>query len=185
MIKKVIAFFDGENLVMRYQDMLKNGQKPKSGVIHIPDRFVWHHDMTLWSLMDLVRVNYYTCVVGEDDEVEKTSNAIADTTFRCKDPNYSAGARIMPHVHKKPKSSRKTKVVDTHLTVDVMRTTLIMPVDGIFIGSGDGDYEQLLAEIGRSGKQAYLAAFSSGLEKKLKTRVEQFIDLDPIFFEPT
>lgn len=153
-------------------------------VIHVQDRFVWCPDMTLWTRMDLIRVNYYTCVVGSHEEVEKIEKQINDATFTCQGEVYLSGTdRLLPHTHKKPTKSQKSKVVDIHLTVDAMRATCSTPVDGIFLASGDGDYEELLAEIGRSGKQAYVAAFSSGLEHRLKTKVEQFVDLDSIFFE--
>ena len=69
MIKKVVAFVDGENLVLRYQDMLKVGHTPKETVVHEPDSFVWSPDVTLWTDMDLVRVIYYTSVVGDSDRV--------------------------------------------------------------------------------------------------------------------
>jgi uncharacterized LabA/DUF88 family protein len=184
MIKKVIAFIDGENLVMRFQDMVESGRVPKAGVVHVKDRFVWSSGMTLWTRMDLIRVNYYACVVGTHEDMELISQQIGNTTFTCQGEIYLSGtARLLPHVHKKPSKSQKTKVVDIHLTVDAMRATSSMPVDGIFLASGDGDYAELLAEVGRSGKQAYLAAFSSGLEGRLKTRVEQFVDLDQVFFE--
>lgn len=183
MIKKVIAFIDGENLVMRYQAMVQEGRTPLPGVKHEPDAFVWAPEISLWSRMDLIRVNYYTSVVGDADEVRRIEHVISETSFKAQGEVYMEGkARLLPHVHKKEKNSRKTKVVDIHLTVDAMRAVATMPVDGIFLASGDGDYEQLLAEIGRSNKQAYLAAFSSGLEPKLKVRVEQFVDLDRIFF---
>jgi uncharacterized LabA/DUF88 family protein len=184
-IKKVIAFIDGENLVMRYQAMVAEGRIQKAGIIHIRDRFLWVSGMTLWTSMDLIRVNYYACVVGTNDEAQAIAHQIGATTFTCQGEVYlSEKARLLPHVHKKNSNSRKTKVVDIHLTVDAMRATCTMPVDGIFLASGDGDYEEPLAEIGRSGKQAYLAAFSSGLEERLKTHVKKFVDLDPMFFEP-
>ncbi len=68
------------------------------------------------------------------------------------------------------------------ITIDVMRAALTMPIDGIFLLSGDGDYLQLVREVARSSKQIYVGAFSSGLSEPLKTSVESFVDLDPMFF---
>jgi uncharacterized LabA/DUF88 family protein len=184
-LKRVIAFVDGENLVLRYQEMLRAGRRPRGDVFHIPNRFVWAAGMTLWTRMDLSRVNYYMSIDGARENVEELSHQIAEQTFTCQGEVYLQGtARILPHIHWKSAQSRKTKVIDIHLTVDAMRAVTTMPVDGIFLVSGDGDYDQLLAEVGRSGKQAYLAAFSSGLDPKLKTRVEQFVDLDDVYFLP-
>lgn len=185
MLKKVIAFVDGENLLLRYQEMLRSGRRPRADVVHVENRFVWAKGMTRWTRMDLIRVNYYACVAGAREGVEDLSKQIATTTFTCQGEVYLEGtAQLLPHVHWKSAQSTKTKVVDIHLTVDAMRATLTMPIDGIFLVSGDGDFDQLLAEVGRSGKQAYVAAFSSGLDPRLKSRVEQFVDLDLVFFEP-
>jgi hypothetical protein len=52
-IQKAFLFVDGENLVMRYQAMVQNGKRPKRGVVHIPDVFVWHPGITTWSCMDI------------------------------------------------------------------------------------------------------------------------------------
>ena len=162
--------------------MVAKGSHPKDNVLHIRDRFLWSPDITMWSQLDIVRMNYFTSATCDHDEIERLEQTIAGTTFTCIGGQHLGVARLLPHVHKKPNSSRKTKVVDVDLTVAAMRAALTMPVDGILIATGDGDYLPLLDEITRSSKQAYLAAFSSGLEPSLKTRVEQFIDLDQVFF---
>lgn len=187
MIKKVIAFVDGENLVFAYQSMLKMGKAPKLGVIHEKDCFVWHDEMTLGKLMDLLRVNYYTSVVGDDVKVNEIATRISGTEFRCSEVSLrhiTGRAKLIPRIHKKPSQSRKTKVVDVDITMDVMRAALTMPVDGIFLLSGDGDYLPLVREVARAtSKQVYVGAFSDGLADALKHCAEEFIDLDPFFFE--
>jgi uncharacterized LabA/DUF88 family protein len=182
MLKKVLAFVDGENLVCRYQAMLGNGRTAKPDVVHVPDRFVWHRDTTRWSQLDLIRVSYYTSVTGTEQDVSALDSQISDTLFECYGSDLSATAKLLPRVHKKLKNSQKTKVVDVAITMDVMRAALTMPIDGIFLLTGDGDYLPLVRETGRSNKQVYLAAFSAGLSSSLKNNVEQFIDLDPLFF---
>lgn len=75
-------------------------------------------------------------------------------------------------------------MIDIDLTIDVMRAALGMPVDGIYLLSGDGDYLPLLREISRTtSKQVYLGAFSSGLQIDLRSSVEDFVDLDKLFFK--
>lgn len=64
-IPKTFIFADGENLVMRYQAMLAQGHRPKKGIKHIPDVFVWHPGITTWSVMDLQRVTYYSSATGD------------------------------------------------------------------------------------------------------------------------
>jgi NYN domain-containing protein len=185
MIKSVIVFVDGENLTLRYQEMLAAGREPLPDVKHIKDSFVWASPITEWSALDVIRVLYYTSVVGDDVRVAEVSAQIGATVFRVRAGGVIGTAQIIPRVHKKLASSRKTKVVDVDVTIDVMRAALTMPIGGIFVLSGDGDYFQLVQEVIRSSKQVYVGAFSSGLAAKLKTNVEAFLDLDTFFFKPT
>ena len=183
MLKKVIAFVDGENLVCRYQGMLAAGRIAKPDVVYIRDSFVWSPHVTRWTVMDLIRVSYYTSVVGDDQKVAEVSRCISQTRFECSSADYVGNAQVIPRVHKKPGNSRKTKIVDVDITMDVMRAALEMPVDGIYLLSGDADYLTLVREITRTtAKQVYVAAFSSGLAKELRSAAEQFIDLDQWFF---
>jgi len=183
-LKKVVAFVDGENLIFRYQAILDAGRIARPDVIYIRDSFVWSPRVTQWTLMDLVRVSYYTSVVGDEQKVAEVSRRISQTRFESSSAEYSGAAQIIPRVHKKPNNTQKTKVVDVAITMDVMRTALEMPVDGIYLLSGDADYLPLVREITRTtAKQVYVAAFSSGLAEDLRYAAEQFIDLDPLFFE--
>lgn len=190
MLKKVVAFVDGENLVFRYQAMLRAGRvaNPKAEVQHEPDCFVWCRRMTLWTHMDLFRVNYYTSVVGDEDRVNAVAARISQTEFLCSGGmagNHASGhAHLIPRVHKKPKQSNKNKVVDVDITMDVMRAALTTPIDAIYLLSGDGDYAPLVREVVRAtSKQVYVAAFSDGLAESLKSCAEHFIDLDKMFFK--
>jgi uncharacterized LabA/DUF88 family protein len=184
MVKKVVAFVDGENLVFRFQAMKAAGSSPRADVLHIPDSFVWSPRVTAWTHMDLIRVSYYTSVVGDHPRVAEVERAIAATTFRCEAANFIGEAHLIPRVHKKAADSRKTKVIDIDLTMDVMRAALRMPVDGIYLLSGDGDYLPLLREITRTtSKQVHVGAFSSGLDAALRSCAENFVDFDDLFFE--
>lgn len=185
MIKSVIAFVDGENLTFRFQEMLASGRSPSPNLIHVQDSFVWVPELTTWTEMNLIRVLYYTSVVGDDAKVANVSATIGQTKFRCIAGGSKGLATLIPRVHKKPSNSKKSKVVDVDLTIDVMRAALTMPIDGIFLLSGDGDYLQLVKEVTRSSKQIYVGAFSSGLSDSLRHNVENFVDLDRMFFPPS
>jgi len=186
MLKSVMAFVDGENLVCRYQDMLDGGRVPRAEVVHERDAFVWSPQITLWTEMDLLRVTYYTSLVGADERVAVVERRIGETLFKCRasGAGYTGTAQIIPRVHKRLASSRKSKVVDVDITLDVMRAALEAPVGGIFLLTGDGDYLALIREITRrTSKQVYLGAFSSGLAEALRHNVEAFVNLDGMFFE--
>ena len=185
MIKKVIAFADGENLVFRYEAMVKSGREPNTAwVVHEPGVFVWSSRISLWTEMDLLRVTYYTSVVGSEERVLEVKRIISGTRFVCRAVGQSGSAQVIPRVHKKLAASQKTKVVDVDITMDVMRAASDPSVDGILLLTGDGDYLPLLSEITRrTSKQVYLGAFSSGLAPELATRVDNFLDLDALFFK--
>jgi len=182
MIKSVLAFVDGENLTLRYQEMRASGRAPCDEVIHEQDCFVWVPTITRWTQMNLIRVLYYTSVVGDDDKVAGVVGKIGQTQYMCVGDGTIGTATLIPRVHKKPSNTKKSKVVDVELTIDVMRAALTMPIDGIFLLSGDGDYLQLVKEVTRSSKQIYVGAFSSGLGNGLRNNVENFVDLDRFFF---
>ena len=185
MVKTAIAFVDGENLVGRYQEMAAT-RKRRVEVSHFQDAFVWSPQITLWTYMDLIRVNYYTSLVGTDEKVRAIEQEMAGTTYSCKvsDAGLSGTAKLIPRVHKRLASSRKSKVVDVDITLDVMRAALETSIGAIFLLSGDGDYLPLVREVSRrTAKQVYLGAFSSGLSETLRDNVEAFVLLDAMFFE--
>ena len=81
-IPRSILFLDGENLVMRYQDMVASGRKPDARVVHIPDVFVWHPNVIRWhDLRKVLRVACYTSVVGDDARVMDVKRTIAQNTY--------------------------------------------------------------------------------------------------------
>lgn len=184
MVKRILAFIDGENLTARYQQMVKEGYQPliEDGLVHEPDSFVWVPALTRWTEMDLIRVTYYTSVVGDDDKVARIRRLIGQTRFSCYASGHLGTAQLIPRVHKKPAKSNKTKVVDVDITIDVMRAAASTDIDGIFLVSGDGDYAQLVREVTRTAKQIYVGALSSGLSDSLRLGVENFVELDGMFF---
>ena len=185
-LPRSILFLDGENLVLRYQDMVAAGAKPDSRVIHIPDVFVWHPNVIRWhELRKVIRVGCYTSVVGDDTKVAEVQKAIAKTTYWSSADDGAMHGQIVPIVFKKPARSQKTRNVDIQIVIDVMRYAFTDEVDRLYLASGDGDYLPLLTEVMRRGKQVEVLAFSSGLNEKLTYSVDRFVGLDEIFFGQT
>jgi uncharacterized LabA/DUF88 family protein len=183
---KTMIFADGENLVMRYQEMIDQGKQPKKSIIHFKDSFVWSPNITTWSCFDIIRVSYYTSIIGDDNLVQKVRDDIANVDYEFSyDPNPDvpvASAQIVPFVFKKNRKSQKTRNVDINIVIDIMRHSLSHDLGIIYILSGDGDYLPLIKEVMRHGKQVYLSAFSSGLNSSLKSNVDLFTLLDDYFF---
>ena len=184
-IPRAILLVDGENLVFRYQEMLAAGRKRKPNIIHIPNVLVWHGDITSHQSFGYSRVCYYTSVVGDEVAVARTKAAIAKIIYVCnpkRDLRFTG--QLVPQVFKKRSKSKKTRNVDIQIIIDVMRYAHAAAHDLIVVASGDGDYLPLLAEVMHSGKQLYVAAFSSGLNSAIPYSADEFIDLDRFFFEP-
>lgn len=186
MAHRLIAFADGENLVLRYQDMIKKGSKPKAGVVHVPDILVWHPDITEANVTDITRVTYYQTCFGDDPKIEAAKQTIKDVRYTytmAYGSKVDTSGGLIPRVFKKESKSTKTKSVDINLTVDMLRYIPNPKFDVLLLLSGDGDYLPLVEEVCRSGKQVWVAAFSDGLNSSMKMAADEFIDLDPIFFK--
>jgi len=183
-IPRSILFVDGENLVKRYQKMVDEGRQPLAEVVHEKDCFVWHRCLTEFAQFDFLRVCYYTSVAGDDDRVVQVKQRIAKTIFHCNPGGDHYQAQLVPFVFKKPAQTQKTRSVDINIVVDVMNYACSGAVDLIFLASGDGDYLPLITEVMKKGKQVNLAAFSSGLNPVLPYSVDEFFNLDEMFFAP-
>jgi uncharacterized LabA/DUF88 family protein len=185
-IPTTIGFVDGENLVMRYQAMVAAGFKPRREVIHRTDTFVWHPKVSLWSMFDFSRINYYTSVTGDPPKVEALRDFICNVEYAfsyAHDDDIPDGTNnLVPHVFHKPSRNTKARNVDLQISIDVLRTANSTATDVLYILSGDGDYIPLIQEASRYGKSIWLAAFSSGLNPKLRHHVDTFQCLDDIFF---
>lgn len=173
-----MCFIDGENLVFRYQDMLKNGAVKESNVEHIQDVFVWH--LGLASFLPFVRVNYYTSAVGDDCLINDMRDQIGKVHFHYGDE----AARVCAHVFKKPAETKKSKIVDITLAIDALRHAHDANIDVICVYSGDADFVPLVREIMRTGKRVFVGALSSGLAPEMTRIPDRFIDLDYWIFPP-
>lgn len=183
-IPKTIVFIDGENLVFRYQAMVAEGRKPSPKIVHIPDVFVWHPGITDWCYMNIIRVYFYTSVVGDDQRLSGIKKQIADTHYSFEFAKNDFGtAQIVPMVFKKLSNTRKSRQVDINIAIDMMRFAYQQSIDLLYLVSGDGDYLPLISEVMHNGKELYVAALSSGLKSELRDSVDDFHDLDNVLFK--
>ncbi len=184
---RAMCFIDGENIVMRYQAMVEEGHLPNAKVIHEKDCFLWHPQITTWSMFNFVRVNYYTSTTGDALRIEALKNKIAGVEYSSAYTHENgvpdATAQLVPHVFHKPSKNTKTRNVDLQISIDVLRAAHLSNVELIYILSGDGDYVPLIQEVSRYGKEVWLGAFSSGLSPKLRYNVDVFQPLDEFSFK--
>lgn len=181
-IPRSMIFADGENLVARYENMVKNGARPKESVVYEPGSYVWHERISKFLLLDIVRVSYYTSIVGDTDKVLKIKKCISKIIYSFHDGAHAGRAQIVPCVFKKESKNQKTRNVDINIIIDVMRASYLSDITNIFLLSGDGDYLPLIEEVMRHGKIVTVAAFSSGLNSSIPNVVDEFRCLDDFFF---
>lgn len=183
-MRKTLVLVDGENLVLRYQAMVAAGRKPKHGVRHIPDVLVWHQDIAFEFMKEVLRVSYYTSAVGDDDALLRLRNEISAIAYSYSRGEYTGDGRIVPHVFKKERRGVKSRLVDIHITIDAIRHSFSESADQVFFLTGDGDFIEVIREVMKRGKSVFLGAFSSGLDGRLPSMVDHFVDLDRLVFEP-
>lgn len=188
MTNRTFVLVDGENLVFRFQSMLKTGREKKDDqrLVYLPDVCLWHPDIPLLGsvVREVIRASYYTTVVGDE---EKQNSVRADLArigyqFYPEKKRLESGS-LCPHVFKKAKSSQKTKSVDISLTIDALRHTYNDSMDILYLISGDGDYVPLVQEVMRQGKKVIVGALSDGLNPELRRIPDTFADLDYMFLK--
>lgn len=183
LIKREFVFIDGENLLFRYQDMLSSGKKPRSGVTHERDVFVWsNHAMDRW-IGDIMRTTYYTSCTGAPERLAEVEELILSRTYQFQAPRMEADGRLIPRVFKKDKKSQKSRRVDINISIDSLWHGFRNDYEVCVLFSGDGDFVSLVEAIQRLGKQVHVHAFSSGLDHNLRRKADSFHLLDHFFFE--
>lgn len=176
--RRLMAFVDGENLVFRYQEMVRAGFTPHDGIVHEPDTLVWLPGYTFLAQQhQVLRVTYYTYVVGDDQRVALVRQKLQQQKFSTHACSFLP-ASLTPVVFKKDNRARSGKGVDIQLATDMLSHVFRGNVDSVLLISGDGDYAPLLDEVRRAGVLVYVAALSSGFSEKLKERADGFGDLD-------
>lgn len=173
-----MVFIDGENLVFRYQEMLKLGYVPRDDLVHERDVFVWHDSFTwLAQYHEIIRATYYTNAVGDEPYVASLRARLKVQTYTKHMASLLPNS-LAPCIFKKDSRTRSAKGVDVKLTVDALSHVHRRNTDAILLMSGDGDYVPLVDEVQRSGVQVFLSAFSSGLSPRLRERVDALYELD-------
>jgi uncharacterized protein (TIGR00288 family) len=183
--RRMMIFADGENLVCRYQAMIKRGFVPQAHIYHEPDVYIWSSNIWLPGEHQIIRAYYYMSAVGDENKilsiVENIEKLEAKVLLLPNNRQYSHN--LYPVVFKKPSKSTKVKVVDIQMIVDILSHVYQNNVDSVCLFSGDGDYKAVIDEVIRKGKQVYIARFSDGFSPILIQLVDQIIDLDPVFFD--
>ena len=110
-IPRSILFVDGENLTMRFQDMVNAGFTPHEEVLHTPDVFVWHREFTRYhQLQRVIRVCYYTSLVGDDVALKRARQEISAVKYFSDTEHGRTSGQLVPVA-----LSGTTGNLDTHV----------------------------------------------------------------------
>ena len=80
-LKRIMYFVDGENLVIRFQKMKEEGRRPLNGIKHNANVYVWHPDIVQNIRGDIRRITYYTSAVGDTDAIQAVKEEIQQNTY--------------------------------------------------------------------------------------------------------
>jgi uncharacterized LabA/DUF88 family protein len=178
--RRMMIFFDGENLVARYQAMLKDGWMSRPDMVHVRDSLLYGDGManlTQIGFHEILRATYYTSTTGDEAALTTLAQQIKSLTVS-RNRSASLPCNLTPQVFKRDKGTSRSKGVDIKLTVDVLTQVHNDTVDSVYILSGDGDFLPVMEEVLRHGKQLYVSAFSSGLNARVRQIADQFYLLD-------
>ena len=178
--RRMMIFFDGENLSARYQAMVKNGWIARPDMVHIRDSFIYGDGMAHLALVgfhEVLRATYYTSITGDEAALTALAQQIKSQSVS-RHRLASLPCNLTPQVFKRDKGTSRSKGVDIKLTVDVLTQVHNDTVDSVYILSGDGDYLPVMEEVLRHGKQLYVSAFSSGLNPRVQQVADQFYLLE-------
>lgn len=167
---KIMVFIDGENLAIRYADMLGD-KEPPSHVIFQKDVYVW----TLRKAFALVHHNvirqyYYTSIVGDEKKRREVHEKLKSVGIEA------------PRVFRKTRG-RRSKQVDISLATDMLTHAHRKNYDIAVLIAGDQDYVPLVDAVMAEGSRVVLWFVTNGLSDDLKRKVDYYFDLAEILLE--
>ena len=183
-----MVFVDGENFTLRAQEFASaKGVTFRRSKYYEKDVFCWFprtdqsrvsrmifetHFSRYWDAIP-VRAHYYTTCQGDDVKLADIRQRLFDIGFH-------------PEVFKKTQG--KSKGVDIMLCKDMLAHAFRDNYDTAVLVAGDGDYEPLVDEVKRIGKNVIVAFFEdpaakSGLNPRLKLASDFFVRFDDRFVE--
>jgi NYN domain len=166
------VFVDGENLAMRYGEML--GGVPAPPIMkdwYRPDVAVWVEGLSPPSSnisTRVIRKYYFTSEQGADDKRTQTEEWLKSRGFE------------IPHVYRRDRD-RGSKQVDISLSVEMLMHAMRHHYEVAVLVAGDADYIPLVRAVQAEGKRVHLWFVSNGLAPQLRRAADYFVDLDPYF----
>lgn len=169
---RAMVFVDGENLAMRYGEMLGGVPPPqKMESWYRPGVAVWAQELSPPSSnisTRVIRKYYFTSEQGSDERRTEAVDWLKDRGFE------------IPHVFRRDKE-RGSKQVDISLTVEMLMHAVRHHYEIAVLVAGDEDYVPLVRVVQAEGKRVHVWFVSNGLAPKLRREADHFVNLDGYF----
>ncbi len=164
-------FVDGENLTMRFAEMLGTKQQPPH-VAFLKDVFVWSRLANAGEHVacEIVRRYYYTAVQGDEQKIDEVEEQLKALGIEA------------PRVFKKMKG-RHAKRVDISLSTDMLSHAHRKNYDLAILVTGDEDYVPLMQAVAAEGRRIVLWTLTSGLSPALTRAADHVYDIGQILLQ--
>jgi uncharacterized LabA/DUF88 family protein len=171
-LAKAMIFVDGENLAIRYGNMLKQrNESPGPDIVFVQNVFVWSTSLNpQQNTPAVMRKYYYTAVQGDHptvNEIEKQLKGLGIET---------------PRVFKKNKD-KGSKQVDITLATDMLLHATRKHYNVAVLVAGDEDYVPLVRAVQGEGARVCVWFTSDGLSPALKMVADDYVNLDKLLFK--
>ncbi|MDQ8023425.1 MAG: NYN domain-containing protein [Moraxellaceae bacterium] len=167
---RVMMFVDGENLAIRYKEMLANSEAV-SHVVHVEDVFVWtRYASRLNGPQEYVRRYYYTSSRGD-------SEARASYEEQLRSLGIEA-PRVFPR-----KRNGRSKRVDITLATEMLTHAHRKNFDIAVLVAGDEDYVPLIEAVKAEGRRVAVWFLGNGLSPALRNAADFYWDIGEVLFQ--
>jgi uncharacterized LabA/DUF88 family protein len=168
-----MMFVDGENLAIRYGEMLGTDTL-QPHVQYLKNVFVWSHHANADNHIacEIIRRYYYTAVQGDEHEIEAVEEKLKALGIQA------------PRVFKKARG-RPSKRVDISLAADMLSHAHRKNFDLAILVGGDEDYVPLIHAVMAEGRRVVVWSLESGLSPALARAADHLFDIGQILLNPT
>lgn len=168
---RTMIFIDGENLAIRYANLLGNSQ-PLHHVKFEPNIYVWSSLLNLNAhrTVNTIRRYYFTSTRGDENRRHEIHDKL-----------YELGIQA-PRFFPKNKN-RGSKQVDISLSVEMLSHAHSNNYDVAVLVAGDQDYVPLVEAVKAQGRQVFVWFVQDGLSPMLRRSADYFFDLGEILLD--
>lgn len=167
---KVMIFIDGENLAIRYGEIISKAELEKQPHVEYEESiYVWSKcisEILIKHDFRVIRNHYYTSVIGNDVKSVEIEDKLKNLGIES------------PVVFKKRKG-KKSKRVDITLAVDMLSHAHKKNFDVAVLISGDEDFVPLVKAVRQTGRSVVIWFFSEGqgLSDNLRRSADHYFNI--------